>query len=164
MSEMTAVNKRSLIALILSVVLMLSFFTVGVFADTESESATEVVTEAETTTHDHNHEHETTTAAATNTKTDHTELIINLVIGGVILVIAVVLIIKFREKLAKFLRSVKSELKKIVWSSKEQTRKNFIVVIVIVAIIALLVFVLDFAFSKGIQGLSDVVKNLISKK
>ena len=145
---------------------MLSFFTVGVFADTDSEAVTEVVTEAETTAHDHDHdhEHETTTAAATDKKTDHTELIVNRVIGGVILVIAVVLIIKFREKLAKFLRSVKSELKKIVWSSKEQTRKNFIVVIVIVALIALLVFVLDLAFSKGIQGLSDVVKNLISKK
>ena len=166
MSEMTVVKKRSLIALILSVILMLSFFTVGVFAETETETVveteaeetTEAVTEKEeqtTTAHDHDHDHEE--------EDNTTELIINLVIGGVILVIAVVLIIKFREKLAKFLRSVKSELGKIVWASKEQTKKNFLVVIVIVALIALLIFILDFAFSKGIMGLADVVGKLFDK-
>jgi preprotein translocase subunit SecE len=133
-------NKRSLIALLVSLALVLSFFTVGVFAHD-----------------DHNHE-ETTTAATSEATGIDTGLIITLAVIAVIVVIAVILAIKNREKLAAFFRSVKSEMKKIVWSPKDQTRKNFWVVIVICVAVVILIGILDFAFNKGITALSEWIK------
>ena len=136
---MTKMTKRSLIALLVSLALVLSFFTVGVFAHD-----------------DHDHE-ETTTATAEATGID-TGLIITLAVIAVIVVIAVILAIKNREKLAAFFRSVKSEMKKIVWSPKDQTRKNFWVVVIICVSVVILIGILDFAFNKGITALSEWIK------
>ena len=77
---------------------------------------------------------------------------------GVIVVIIVLVAIKFRTKLSDFFRSVKSERKKIVWSSKENTKKSFLVVIVVAIAIALLLFIVDFAFKTGLGMLHDLVK------
>ena len=142
---MTKMNKRSLIALLVSLALVLSFFTVGVFAHD-----------------DHDHAEEATTAAVTETTKDYTGLIITLSIIAVILVVAVILAIKNRAKLAAFFRSVKSEMKKIVWSPKDQTRKNFLVVMVICIAVVILIGILDFAFNKGITALTAAIKNLKS--
>ena len=186
---MTFTNKRSLIALLVSLVLVLSFFTVGVFADettepvseeasateevsatetesaAETESATETATATESTTETATTEATTTTASTTTTTGDHdhdefnwTELIVNLVIGGIIIIVGAILIIKNRVKLAAFLRSVKSETKKVVWSPKDQTRKNFLVVVVICVAVVILVGILDFAFGYGIAGLAQLFK------
>ena len=140
---MTKMNKRSLIALLVSLALVLSFFTVGVFAH-----------------EDHDHAEETTTAATSTPEVakDYTGLIITLSIIAVILVIAVIVAIKNRVKLAAFLRSVKSEMKKVVWSPKDQTRKNFLVVMVICIAVVILIGILDFAFNKGITALTGWIK------
>ena len=130
---MTKMNKRSLIALLVSLALVLSFFTVGVFA----------------------HEgHEEEAAAGIDTG-----LIITLSVIAVIVVVAVILGIKNRAKLAAFFRSVKSEMKKIVWSPKDQTRKNFLVVIIICVAVIILIGILDFTFNKGIAALSEWMNN-----
>ena len=176
---MTKMNKRSLIALLVSLVLVLSFLTVGVFADetesvsettTETESVTETDTETEsatteeTTTEETTTKEETTTTAPTTTDShDHdefnwTELIVNLVIGGIIVIVGAILIVKNRVKLATFLRSVKSESKKVTWSPKDQTRKNFLVVAVICVAVIVLVGILDFAFGYAIAGLAKLFK------
>jgi preprotein translocase subunit SecE len=84
-------------------------------------------------------------------------LIINAVIIAVIILIAVILIVKFRAKLGDFMRSVKSELKKIVWSSKENTRKGFIVVVVIAVIFAIMLGLIDFAFNTGISMFRELL-------
>lgn len=176
---MTVRSKRSLIALLISVLMLLSLFTVEIFAENEpdtdasstqqsesvksDESAKETEAESEADSAKENESEtvaETTQTPAEEETTNHTELIVNLVIGGIILALAIFLIIKNRKKLMDFLRSVKSELKKIVWSSKEQTRKNFLVVIVICVAVAILVAVLDLAFRSGIEGLAS----LFSKK
>ncbi len=136
---MTKMNKRSLIALLVSLALVLSFFTVGVFAD-ESETTTTTVTETESK--------------------DYTGLIITLSVIAVIVVVATIVAIKKREKLAAFFRSVKSEMKKIVWSPKDQTRKNFWVVMIICIAVTILIGILDFVFGKGISKLSDWIKTL----
>lgn len=140
---MTKMNKRSLIALLVSLALVLSFFTVGVFAH-----------------EGHDHAEETTTAATSTPEVakDYTGLIITLSIIAVILVIAVIVAIKNRVKLAAFLRSVKSEMKKVVWSPKDQTRKNFLVVMVICIAVVILIGILDFAFNKGITALTGWIK------
>ena len=79
-----------------------------------------------------------------------TGAIIGIVIGAVVLVVAVVLCIKFREKIAKFLRVYKSEAKKIVWLPWDQTKKNTIVVIIILIICAAVICLLDYVLQQGI--------------
>ena len=58
----------------------------------------------------------------------------------------------FGTKVAKFFRDTKSELKKVVWPSKEDTKQNTIVVLVTVAIAAVVMILLDAIFG-GILGL-----------
>ena len=53
---------------------------------------------------------------------------------------------------AKFVRDTRSELKKVVWPSKEDTKKNTTVVLVVVLIAAAVLFILDAIFG-GILGL-----------
>ena len=49
-------------------------------------------------------------------------------------------------RFAKYFRDTKSELKKVVWPSKEDTRNNTITVIVVVLIAAVVLVLLDMAF------------------
>ncbi len=52
------------------------------------------------------------------------------------------------NKLAKFLRGTKSELKKIVWPTWEQVMKNTVVVLVVVIAVALIIAGLDLLFNR----------------
>ena len=192
---MTFTNKKSLVALLLTLCLIVSLFTVAVSAEdttattdgivevvsgeentasvgqgTESptaEDGTEAATEEdskESTTE--KKEEETNDAAsellaqqAAEARAQKTKvLIINAAIIAVIIIICVVVAIKFRVKLSAFFRSVKSELGKIVWSSKENTRKSFLVVIVVAVAIAIIIGILDLAFNTGIGMLSNLFK------
>ncbi len=63
----------------------------------------------------------------------------------------------FREKVKKFFRDYKSELKKIVWSPARDVKKNTIVVIIIAVVFALIIGGLDILFSKGIGSLTDLI-------
>ena len=56
------------------------------------------------------------------------------------------------SKVAKFFRELKSELKKVVWPSKQDVKTNTIVVLVTVAIAAVVMILLDAIFG-GILGL-----------
>ena len=58
----------------------------------------------------------------------------------------------FFGKCAKFFRDTKSELKKVVWPSKQDVKTNTIVVLVTVAIAAVVMILLDAIFG-GILGL-----------
>ena len=59
---------------------------------------------------------------------------------------------KFFARLARWFREMKSELKKVVWPSKEDTKTNTVVVLVTVAIAAVVMIALDAIFG-GILGL-----------
>ena len=54
----------------------------------------------------------------------------------------------FFSKIAKFFRDYKGEMKKIVWCSKKDTIKNTSVVIVVVAIAAVFIALLDLGLSQ----------------
>lgn len=179
---MTITTKRSLIALLLSLVLVVSLFTVGISATEATDAATGSVTEkVEEVTENVEDSSETKVESTSETKAEsasETEsetdteavdksdaeaaqktkktLIINAVIIGVIIIIGVLVFIKFRVKLMEFFRSVKSELKKIVWSSKEQTRKGFLVVVVVTVIFAVGLLIIDLAFQQGISYLVKI--------
>ncbi len=58
----------------------------------------------------------------------------------------------FCTRVSKFFRDTKSELKKVVWPSKEDTKQNTVVVLVTVAIAAVVMILLDTVFG-GILGL-----------
>ncbi len=58
----------------------------------------------------------------------------------------------FGTRVSKFFRDTKSELKKVVWPSKEDTKQNTVVVLVTVAIAAVVMILLDTVFG-GILGL-----------
>ena len=140
----------SLLTLVLTVALMFSLFSVSVFAEDASSSTTG--SSSSTTTDDHaGHDHDH--ADEEDKKTNTVETIISLSIVGVVAIAVAVYCIINREKVAKFFRALKSEMKKIVWFSWNDTRKNSIVVIVAVVIIAAFIGLLDVAFKNGIDML-----------
>ena len=62
--------------------------------------------------------------------------------------------VKFSVKFKKFIRDYKSEIKKIVWPTKQQVIKNTSVVLFVIIIIATFVGVLDLLFGFGINAIA----------
>jgi preprotein translocase subunit SecE len=60
---------------------------------------------------------------------------------------------KSGNKIVRFFKELKSELKKVVWPSKSQVIKNTLIVIAAVIIIGIVIWVLDLAFGFGISKL-----------
>ena len=60
------------------------------------------------------------------------------------------------RRLGKFLKDCKSELKKIVWFSKEQTIKSTAVVIVVLVVCSAVISGLDVGFSKLVNWLATL--------
>ena len=56
------------------------------------------------------------------------------------------------QRISRWFREMRSELKKVVWPTKEQTRKNTVVVIAVVIIAAIFMIAVDAIFG-GIIGL-----------
>ena len=75
-----------------------------------------------------------------------------LVIAG--LIAGVVFCIVKKETVAKFLRALKSESKKITWCSWKETRKNTLVVLVVVLAITLAIFLFNMLLEKIFGGAS----------
>ena len=155
---MTSVRFFKTLAAFLALALMLSLCSLSIFAD-EPEATTAAPDETtaapadETTAasdddHDHDHDHGFPWDAVIS-------------FGIVIIAIIVLLIVyfvnpKFKEKVQNFFRSLKSELNKVVWSSKDDVKKNTLVVLIFVAAFAVLIGLLDFLFSKGIIALGKL--------
>lgn len=69
---------------------------------------------------------------------------------------------KVKKEKKHFFKDFKAELKKVIWPTPKQLVNNTVAVIAIVLIIAVIVFVLDFAFEKmntyGINKLKSIVE------
>ena len=147
----------SFFAMMLAVALMFSLCTISVFAESTEDAVPSSASEAtESAT-----EAASTPAASTTTGTeeegkDIVGTIISLSILGVILVVVALYCIIKREKVGKFFRSLKSEVKKVVWLPWDQVRKNTIVVVIVVIAVAVVIGVLDYAFSQGIINLGKL--------
>ena len=61
-------------------------------------------------------------------------------------------------KICKYFRELKSELKKVVWSTPKQVLKNTLIVIVCVLIVGAFIWLFDFVARFGIDALIDAVK------
>lgn len=59
----------------------------------------------------------------------------------------------FFAKIGDFFKSLKSEFKKITWASKESTGRNFLLVMVIVVVAAVVIGLLDW----GLGGLLNAI-------
>ncbi len=75
------------------------------------------------------------------------------VLGALILLFLILWIVKpsFREKIKKLIREYKSELKKIVWSSKEDVIKNTKTVVVAIVVTAVVIGLIDLGLGKLID-------------
>jgi preprotein translocase SecE subunit len=82
--------------------------------------------------------------------------IVGIVIAAVVLVVAIVLCIRFREKIKKFLRVYKSELKKVVWLPWNQTKKSTLVVLVVMVAFAVVISLLDWGLGEGFLAFVDL--------
>ena len=181
---MTITTKRSIIALLLSLVLVVSLFTIGISAtddkDTMPESDVEQTLESDGTddekgsdeTESGSESESETKKPTTNNKVDkeeqkkidetRTSLIVNGIIVAAIIIVLIFLYVKFHAKFNAFLRSVKSELKKIVWSSKENTRKGFLIVAVVAVAFGIALGLIDYAFSTGFDQLPELLLKLFN--
>jgi preprotein translocase SecE subunit len=163
-------NVRSLVALSLMVLvtfLSVSAFSVGVAANDTATAADDetVVALGDVAAADETTAAADTTAAVTTAADDTASNDAGLGLGfwismgvlAVLIGIGVFFGIKYRDGLAKWLRSYKSELKRIVWMPWPEVRKNTIVVIVVITILGILIAMLDFVFSKGIIALGNII-------
>lgn len=166
-------------AVLCAALLMISLFAIPAFADTtsasdttdETASETTVDTAADTTDNTETTKKDETETTGTGNKTDSEEnkgsdnaglsvsAIIWIVVGAVIVIAAVILGIKYREKIAKGLRVYKSEFKKVSWLSGEQTRKSTLVVVVVLVIFSAVICLLDIAIFQGFDLLLDAFKS-----
>lgn len=65
--------------------------------------------------------------------------------------------VRLREKLKKFWKNYKSELKKITWYSRKQTLYSTLLVLVCIIVAATFVGILDYGFSMAIEGLGKIM-------
>jgi preprotein translocase subunit SecE len=64
--------------------------------------------------------------------------------------------VKLGERIKKFFRDYKSEMKKVVWPTRSQLIKNTSVVLFAVIFMAVIIGVLDLLFGFGINLLTNV--------
>ena len=60
----------------------------------------------------------------------------------------------------RYLRELKSELKKVVWCTPKQVLKNTLIVIAAVLVVGVFVWLFDFVASFGVTKLIEVVTSL----
>ena len=60
--------------------------------------------------------------------------------------------------IARYFRELRSELKKVVWSTPKQVLKNTLIVIVCVLFVGVFIWVFDFVARIGIGALIDAIK------
>ena len=61
------------------------------------------------------------------------------------------------SRIAKWLRELKSELKKVQWPSKKQTINNTMIVIACIIVVGLFIWIFDFIAGGAIKGLISLL-------
>ena len=63
---------------------------------------------------------------------------------------------KFSERIKKWFRDMKSELKKVVWPTPKQTAKNVGVAVVVIVVCAVVLWAFDSAAQATVRALIDI--------
>ena len=61
----------------------------------------------------------------------------------------------------RYFRELKSELKKVVWSTPQQVLKNTLIVIACVLVVGVFIWLFDFVASVSINGLIDAFRSVV---
>lgn len=61
------------------------------------------------------------------------------------------------ERISSWFRSLKSEMKKVVWANPKTVVHNSIMVIIAIAVVAAVIALLDAMFGLGIDSLSNII-------
>ena len=59
-------------------------------------------------------------------------------------------------KVRKYFRELRSELKKVVWSTPKQVAKNTLIVVACVLVVGVFIWLFDFVAQTGITGLFNL--------
>lgn len=62
----------------------------------------------------------------------------------------------FFQNIAKSFRDLKSEMRKVVWPTKEAVIRNTIVVITVCVLVGAAIWVLDFGLTQGVTALWSI--------
>lgn len=65
--------------------------------------------------------------------------------------------LSFKERMSQWFRDLKSELKKVVWPTREQTTNNTIVALVVTLVFAVVLWAFDTAAGAGVNALINLV-------
>ncbi len=57
----------------------------------------------------------------------------------------------FFQRILKYVREVKSEMKKVVWPTFKKVKQNTLIVILYVFVVGIVIWVLDALFTKGMS-------------
>ena len=148
---------RSIFACLIAMLLVITMVPMtALAADDAAEVTTEENVLLSAPVEDEHEGHDHADETEEEEKTRGLGFWISMGVLGALIIVGVVFAIIKREKLKVWLLSYKSELKKIVWSSKNDVKKNTIVVVVAVVALAIVVGLLDFAFNKGIVALGQL--------
>ncbi|MBQ8209813.1 MAG: preprotein translocase subunit SecE [Clostridia bacterium] len=64
----------------------------------------------------------------------------------------------------KFFKDFKGTCKKVIWPDRKTVLKNTLIVFVTVVVVGAGIWLVDFAFSRGIRGVQDVISNSVSEE
>jgi preprotein translocase subunit SecE len=63
--------------------------------------------------------------------------------------------VKERTSPRQYLREVRGELRKVAWPTKEEVARYSVIVLITVVVLTTFIFLLDYAFAKGVFFLYD---------
>ncbi len=95
---------------------------------------------------DDGHDHGTESTETEEKKGLSLGNIISYAVLGVAIIAVVIYCLTHKEKVKAWASALKSEFKKITWSSWSQVRKNTIIVLVVIIVVGLVIALLDYLF------------------
>ncbi len=172
---MKSVSFKRLAVLLLALALVFTLASLPAFADGEDTAAegsdSTLTTGSDSTlttgTDDGDTDSEDASEPATTTGDEKSsgvnwDLIITLSVIGLAVIVFFIFFFankKFNARVKKFFKEISSELKKVVWSPWRDVKKNTVIVLVVSLGAALLIFILDMLFSKGLAALTTLVRS-----
>ncbi len=61
-----------------------------------------------------------------------------------------------RTTAGDFALEVRDEIRKVTWPDREQLKESTLVIVVFVTLVALLIFVMDYAVRVGLEGVTSI--------
>lgn len=66
------------------------------------------------------------------------------------------------KAIKKFFKDFKGTCKKVIWPDRKTVLKNTLIVFITVVVVGAGIWIVDFAFSRGIRGIQDAITSSVS--